>query len=746
MKIFTLAFLITLSFLVSDLFGQITVTDTDVNCFGVSNGTLSITPNNGTAPFTYFWERNTGNPSGGGAIATTGITETINNLPTGTYDITVVDAMGTPTTASTNISSPTAISINITTQTNNQCAGEANGSVTAQASGGTGSLEYSIDGTTFLPSGTFNNLMAQTYVLSVRDGNNCIKTITFTITEPNIAVGGFIQSQTNIACFGDTTGSFSITGNGGIAPYLYSLDNGVTQGLIGDFTNLPVGNYTVNIEDNLGCTFDLPVSLTQSTPIVSVASVINNATAPMSANGSAIVNVSGGTGSYTYLWDNGQTTNTTTGLLPINYCVSVTDANNCVDTACVTITSPLAINLSATDYNLSCFGDTDGQSILIISGGIAPYAYGWTNSATGVNGTGVILVDGGTDTIKNLSAGIYLVGVQDALNEAIGDTVFIVEPAQLNVNITNTNVDCFGANNGTATANVTGGVQPYTYNWSNMGTTQTITNLTAGMYYLTVTDFNNCQITDSVQVAAPTQQLTVLMSKIDVSCNGADNGQAFSTVQGGLQPYSYVWSNGDFTANVDSLEPGVIAVSITDAFNCSVVGNINITQPFELTTTNTAIADATCAGGNNASALTVPNGGTTPYGYLWDNGQTVAFADSLTAGLHTVTVTDANNCTVSENITVGELAALIVTTSDTIISCNGVNDGSLVAFPSGGTGPYRYKWSSHPFADTFQVSADLFAGIYLLTITDANDCTVFGRDTVTQPLVISATSSKPLLL
>lgn len=744
MKIFTLAFLITCSLLASDLFGQITVTDTDLTCFGGTDGVLSITPNGGTAPFTYFWERNTGNPSGGGTMATIGTTENIPNLPAGTYDVTVVDAMGTPITASTDISSPAAILINITAQTNNQCAGELNGSITAQASGGTGTLAYAIDGMTFQSSGTFNNLAAQTYVLSVRDGNNCVQTINFTITEPSTAVGGFIQSQTNIACFGDSTGSFSITGNGGLAPYLYSLDNGVTQGFAGTFDNLPAGNYTVNIEDDLGCTFDLPVTLTQSTPIVSAATVINNATAPTSANGSAIVNATGGAGNYTYLWDNGQMANTATGLLPGNYCVSVTDANNCVDTACVTITSPLAINLSATDDNLSCFGDTDGQSILIVSGGIAPYAYGWTNPTTGANGTGVILTDGGTDTIKNLPAGIYLVGVQDALNETVNDTVFILEPTQLNLNITSTNVDCFGADNGTATANVTGGTPNYTYNWSNAGTTSTITGLTAGMYYLTVTDFNGCQIIDSVQIAAPALQLTVLMSKVDISCNGAADGQAFTTIQGGISPYTYVWSNGDFNANVNGLVPGVIAVSVTDAFGCSVVGNINITQPFALTTTNTAISDATCAGGNNAAALTVPNGGTTPYSFLWDNGQTGAFADSLIAGLHTVTVTDANNCTFSEDITVGELPALVVMTNDTVVSCNGVNDGALIAFPSGGTGPYRYKWNSHPFADTFQVSADLFAGVYLLTVTDANGCTLLTRDTVTQPLPISAISSSTM--
>ncbi|NJN78563.1 MAG: hypothetical protein HC803_09765 [Saprospiraceae bacterium] len=189
---------------------------------------------------------------------------------------------------------------------------------------------------------------------------------------------------------------------------------------------------------------------------------------------------------------------------------------------------------------------------------------------------------------------------------------------------------------------------------------------------------------------------------------------------------------------------GVIAVSVTDAFGCSVVGSINITQPFALSTTNTAIDDASCFGGNDASAITVPNGGTTPYTFLWDNGQTAAFADSLTAGSHIVTVTDARGCTATASVTVGQATQLIVTTVDTVVSCRGFNDGALVAFPSGGTGPYTYRWNSHPFADTLQASLELFASIYKVTVTDANGCKVIGIDTVRQPLAITATSSSTM--
>ena len=745
MKLSTLTFLIVVMIgLSSNVFGQVTAEGDTISCFGASDGNLTITAHSGQAPFTYFWQRNTGSPSGGGTIPTVGNSATVNNLPAGAYDITLVDANSTTTTTAT-ITSPPVLTLNITSQTNNNCAGEANGSVTVQGNGGYPPLEYSIDGINYQTSGTFNNLASQTYIIRVRDSRNCITTVNATITEPTTGVGGFIQAQNNVNCFGDSTGNFSIVGNGGLAPYLYSLDGGITQFLTGNFINQPAGNYTVQIQDDLGCTFDLPVTLTEPSPILSNAVVINNATSPFTPNGSAAASASGGVGNYTYLWDNGQMQSIATSLTAGNHCVTITDGNGCTDTTCVIITSPPPIILIATDDTLNCFGDTDGQSIVTISGGVAPYAYGWVNPVTGTTGTGAILIDGGTDTIKNLIGGIWLVGVNDALNEQMGDTVFILEPTELMLNVSKTNVDCFGANNGSVTANVSGGTPPYSYNWSTMDMTQTVNSLTAGTYYVTVTDFSGCTKTDSATIAAPTQQLQVFMSQTNISCNGANDGQAFTTIQGGLAPYTYVWNTGNMTANLANLPPGVVGVSVTDAFGCSTTGTVNITQPFALTTANQFVGNASCFGGNDASAVTVPNGGTTPYTYLWDNGQTAAFADSLTAGNHVVTVTDANGCTtVSAPVTVGEAPELIIMTEDSVVSCNGFNDGAVVAYPSGGTGSYTYLWSSHPFADTFQVSDELFAFTYFVTVTDANGCTAIGRDTVTQPTPITAISSSTM--
>lgn len=727
----------------SNLFGQTATGDT-VSCFGSLDGSLVVTANSGQAPFIYFWQQSTGSPNGSGTIQTVGNSDTVNNLPAGNYDVTIVDNNNSSTVVTASIMSPPALLLNTVGQTNNNCVGDANGTMTVQGVGGQPPFEYSLDGIAYQTSGVFTNLTAQTYIVRVRDARNCITTTNVTITEPTSSVGGFIQNQTNPLCFGDSSGSFSVVGNGGTSPYVYSIDGGVTQFSSGVFSSQPAGSYIVQIQDNLGCTFDLPVSLTAPSPVSAMATVLNHATSPSSNNGVASVSAMGGTGSYSFTWSDGQTTNIANGLSVGQHCVTVTDGNSCVDTACVVITSPSQLVVSATSVVLDCFGDTT-SSVITVSGGIAPYAYGWINPLTGVMGSGVILFDGGTDTIHNLTNGVWLVGVNDALNETADDTIIITQPSPLQLTVTKTDVDCFGANNGTATANISGGVPPYAFNWSTTDVSQTISSLNAGTYYVTVTDWNGCTKTDSVTVAAPTQQLQLFLTQVNVSCNGANDGQAITTVQGGVAPYTYLWTTSDTTANAGNLPTGITGVAVTDSFGCTVSGTVNITQPFTLTTSSQFVSDASCYGGNDASAVTVPSGGITPYSYLWDNGQTSAFADSLTAGSHTVTVTDANGCTaISASVAVGEAPELFVTTVDSVVSCNGFNDGAVVAYPSGGTGPYSYYWNSHPFADTLQVSADLFVGIYKVTVTDANGCTVVGKDTVVSPAPITAVTNSTM--
>lgn len=711
-----------------------------LDCFGDTDGILTITANTGQAPFTYFWAESTGTASGGGQIGTVGGSSVVAGLSAGSYDVTIVDASNTSTILSALIIQPTELNATITAQTDIFCKGDNTGSFTLLGNGGSGGVmfyEYSIDGVNFSSTNTFNNLLANTYQTVVRDTNGCTTIIPVTITEPAISIGGFISSQTSALCNGDSTGSVTVMGNGGTGVIEYSID-GLVFSTANTFNNLPMGNDTISIRDENGCIFNLPFTITEPAVLQGVVSATNTASSPTSSDGQVTIAVSGGTPNYTYLWNTGATTQTLNNVSPGLYCVTVTDDNGCTTDGCATVTSPGALIMTTTNDTLACFGDATGEIVVTVSGGTAPYAYGWVENNSGATGTGAVLLDGGTDTVKLLPGGVYAFGVQDANNITFVSNALVVEPPLLTINLDHTNIDCFGANNGTLTTNVNGGTPDYTYSWAPITIDPSLTNLAPGVYFVTVSDINGCTASNSATITSPTSTLNAGLTKVDISCNGLSDGQATVFPSGGVPPYLYNWSNGLTTSTITGLSTGLYDVTVTDAANCTTTASGVIVEPFELTTTNTFVRNTLCFQGGDGQAVTVPVGGTTLYTYLWDNSQTVAFADSLTAGTHFVTVTDARGCTASDSIVIGQPTQIIINIVDSSISCNGENDGILEALPSGGTPGYTYSWNTNPFTDTLAIDSFLFAGIYFVTVTDANGCIAIERDTVTQPLAINA--------
>src|SRR5205814_1196592 len=171
------------------------------------------------------------------------------NLGAGSYTITVKDANGCTTTQPVTITQPTsALGSSISSQTNVACFGGSTGSVTVAGSGGTSPYTFSNDGVNFGASGTFSNLAAGSYTITVKDANGCTTTQPVTITQPTAALGSSISSQTNVACFGGSTGSVTVAGSGGTSPYTFSKD-GVNFGASGTFSNLAAGSYTITVKD-----------------------------------------------------------------------------------------------------------------------------------------------------------------------------------------------------------------------------------------------------------------------------------------------------------------------------------------------------------------------------------------------------------------------------------------------------------------------------------------------------------------
>jgi len=281
--------------------------------------------------------------------------------------------------------------------------------------------------------------------------------------------------------------------------------------------------------------------------------------------------------------------------------------------------------------------------------------------------------------------------------------------------------------------NVTGGTPTYTYKWTpNVGSSATITNLTAGTYSVSIRDANNCNATASVSVTQPAQLRDSIVSSTNVLCFGANSGSAMVGVKGGTASYSYNWSpSGGTGSTASNLSAGSYSVTITDANGCNGSSSITISQPASALADSSKSIAASC-GNSNGSAKVYAYGGTTGYTYNWNTGATTSNLTTISAGSYTCSVTDANGCSVYPAIIVADSSTLSAgITSSSNVSCNGVCDGNANAIASGGSGSYSYNWA--PGGQTTANATALCAGKYTITITDTKGCISSDTITISQP-------------
>ncbi|KRB59675.1 hypothetical protein ASD98_00715 [Flavobacterium sp. Root186] len=688
-----------------------TISQTDVTCNGLNNGTATVIPTGGTAPYTYSWS-----PSGGTAATASG-------LSPGTYTATITDANGCTTTQSVTITEPSVIALT-PSHTDVSCNGGANGTATITAAGGTAPYTYS-----WSPSGEttalINNLIPGTYTVTVTDANGCIATESIVITEPTAMTTS--ASQTDISCNGAANGTATVTVSGGTGAYTYSWSP--YGGTAPTATGLAAGLFTAIITDANGCQTIQTVTIIE--PAVLSATISQtDVSCNGGTNGTATVTATGGTAPYTYSWSpSGGTAATASGLSAGTYTATITDANGCTATQSVTITEPAILTATASKTDVSCNAGTNGTATVTAAGGTAPYTYSWSPS-------------GGTAaTASGLSAGTYTATITDANGCTTTQTVTITEPSALSVTASKTDVSCNSGANGSATVNVTGGTPGYTYSWApSGGTNATANGLSAGTYTATITDANGCTTTQSITIAEPAI-LAATTSQTDVSCNGGTNGTATVTVTGGTGAYTYSWAPfGGTAATATGLNAGTYTVTVTDANACQTTQSITITEPAILSATASQ-TDVSCNGGTNGTATVTATGGTAPYTYSWTPvGGTAATASGLNAGTYTATITDANGCTTTQSVTITEPAILAATISKTDVSCNAGTNGTATVTAAGGTAPYTYSWS--PVGGTAATASGLSAGTYTATITDANGCTATQTVTITEPSALSVTATK----
>ena len=680
---------------------------------GNGNGIASVSVVGGISPYSYLW------PQSGSASTQ------IINLNAGSYSVIITDNNGCTVSSSigvSNINGPTA---NMSSITSVNCFGNNDGSAIVAVSGGTPPFNYSwscsaqnINSISGIPVGTHS--------VVVTDGNGCVTAVPFNMLQPTRLLSSATSSS--ISCYGGNNGQATISVNGGVAPYSYLWSNGLTTSSI---SNLLVGNYSVIVTDSKGCTSTASATISQ--PIILASStVVNNVRCFNQTSGSAIVSATGGSSIYTYQWSNGQTGQMAIGLSAGNYQVIATDSRGCSVTSSFIVSQPSQVQTSISNLPTYC-GNSNGVVSALASGGISPYNYVWTPGNISSN------------QISGLTSGNYTVEISDAngCTTSAATTITSIIPPSSTIN-SNSNVTCYGGNDGSAFVAVINGAPPFNYLWSPRGgNSSSATGLSSGMYTVLITDAKGCSTTSSTSISQPSNLVAVASSTSGIC--GNSNGTATIQASGGSAPYSYTWSNGETGVNyIDSLPEGLFSVVVSDNNGCSQTKSIMVRNTGVMSLTNAATNAPNCFGGNDASATVAVSGGTAPYTYSWSpNVSSSNSAIGLSMGRYDVTITDANSCISTIAVLINEPPELLVSTAaGAPATCYGNSDGRAEVEVTGGVPPYSYTWLGH--SDTTSYVTNTIAGYYEVTVTDSHGCTIIGNSTVTEPQQISISPTTAL--
>lgn len=712
---------------------SVTVTGVAASC-GQNNGTATATPTGGTT-YTYLWSNGR-------------TTQTITGLTAGTYTVTVTSS-GCTASGSYAVTAGTGTTVNLPFSENFSGTAfnpSANGIIAfgapvdnwvwarniASAFGvGTGCAffdNYAAAATSQAtsPFGTLDALV--TPVFNFSSVSNA--TMTFDVAyAPYTGTSGsafdslrlyvstdcgqnfspttlFYQGGTTLATAPASNTAFIPTANQWVTKTVnLSQYNGVSNVA---FALVNISRWGNNLYiDNIN------IATPACTTPISV-STSGNATTCGLGNGTATASPSGGS-NYVYQWSNGGNTQTIANLAAGTYTVTVS-SGSCTATAQRVVAASTPVSVTTSGNNASCSGNT-GTATATATGGTT-YNYAWSNG-------------GNTQTISNLSGGTYTVTVTSGQCSTTA-TRTVTQTGSISVNATGTATIC-GNNNGSATATPSGGSN-YAYAWSNGGNTQTISNLAAGAYWVTVTS-GQCTSTATYNVGA-SSGVRVTMSGLGTSC-GQNNGTAAASPSGGTN-YTYLWSNGANSSSINGLAAGVYNLTVTSG-QCSATATYTVINGgggfgLQLSTTNGSDCNGVCTG--VATAIPSPAGS---YLYQWSNGApNMALLTNVCSGSISVTVTDGNGCTNTASSVLQNTGGHSVNVGSTPVACFGGGNGSASAAASGGLPPYTYLWGNGSNSSTI---SNLSAGIYLVTVTDSRNCALVRNVTVTQPSQITINMS-----
>ncbi len=697
-------------------------TQTNILCNGINNGVINPIVTGGTGAINY-----TLNP--GGQTTSTSFT----NLAPGTYTVIASDVNNCTNSKVFTLTTAPPFNISAPNITAPSCIAPTSGAIGIAATGGTGAINYTINATTNT-SGTFSGLTANTYTVIAKDGNNCTKSSLVVLVVPNSPTINTVL-KTNVSCNGGNNGYLSIIMGNGASPFTYSFNGGVFNA-IASYNNLTAGNYTISVKDNNTCTISSIISITQPGVLTLVPNIINNLTCFGANNGSLNLGTTGGTGLINYTLNPGNITNTTglfNNLTAQVYTISLKDANNCIGSSTINITAPIAINISSPILvQPSCVPNNNGSINATATGGAGSFTYtliGVTTNSVGL--------------FNNLVNGTYTFSAKDGTNCTQTITVVLQTPNAPILNTAKTNVTCFGGTNGAIIASSTGGSGIINYqllpnNTSN--TTGSFTNLISNTYTVIATDAIGCSNLKTELISQANQFFINITSSNNPLCNNSSNGSISATNSGGFGSINFTLLPNNTTntaGNFTGLQANTFTVSAKDGNNCTVTTSVVLANPSVLTFNAFNTTNILCQNNNTGIISVLGNGGTGALSYTLNPGNVITALggfSNLIAGAYTVTLKDANNCSISSNTTLTQPSSIVNINSfnNTIPTCIPGNDATLNILASGGTGALNYSLNTGA-SNSNGIFTNVGISTLLVTVTDANACKDTQTVVVTNP-------------
>lgn len=692
---------------------NLNVTKVSPTCVGRTDGSIALQAL-GTPPFQYTWNNNSHSANR-------------NNIGVGTYTVSITDGQGCEYDTAIVLTAPQVFGIEVSALSPS-CFGALDGLIDViMLQSGTPPISYlwSHGPTTQDVSG----LAPGNYQVTVSDAQGCkYFSDTIPMAWPTPLVYN-IEAIGEIECHGEADGFIEWGISGGTPPYTYTWFGLPTDAE--DVYDLASGSYRVLVQDQRGCPIDTVFTLAQPPALaLQTAATLGDICDP-DAMDALSANASGGTPPYTYLWSDGSMTPTIGNAAPGDYLLTVTDAKGCEITS-TTVKIPERVPPvrleSFSVVPVSCYNGNDGTMTAAISGGSGTYLYHFTP-------TYIQVTDASSVTVGQLlHSPEYSVTITD-LNTGCVVTAAAQSPSQpdpLAVERDNISVvNCFGGSDGGVYITAIGGVGPYTYEWFNeqgqlISQAEDLLFIASGVYTVTVTDANGCQVSLASTVTNSGNTVIQLVDSLTVvqhvRCRGDATGAIDITLTGGIPPFTYEWNNGAFTEDLINIPAGNYEVTITDADTCrSIIPGIVVAQPSQILSPNAQLQPPACHDTEDGAIVTAASGGVPPYQYTWQEngitlpGETGPELSNIGAGDYRLILQDTGGCVRLFNFMLDAPDPLDVTIQPALFD----QPVTATAIVTGGTPDYEYLWNTNDMTNQIEV---LLSGFYEVTVTDAAQC------------------------